>query len=266
MNKILVLLFRKVISKYRIMLTCFALVVILCAIGYLAWLNHNDFEKAITRQVQTQLLITALSEAQSIERYIDDTKISVPQINSLVKHINDLERVYVFIIDNNAEIISHPCPAYVGKNILTLAKGRISGPDWLKLNAIMRKIRNGQEGSDILDFFSEDADPKIAKTLVAFAPIRIGKTKGSIIAAMEYSVIANPINKNLRDTFLFIGFINLSLVIFGMVLYKIRKEKEKLTISEMVSNIINKQLRLEIDERKGRGQKPGRRGADRASG
>jgi len=49
-----------------------AVAAVVAVIWYLAWLNHNDFERAMVRQAQNQLTIIARSEAQSIEKYIGD--------------------------------------------------------------------------------------------------------------------------------------------------------------------------------------------------
>jgi len=243
-------LFPKIKSGFKIFIPYVALVIILSAIGYLAWLNHNDFEKTIINQTKTQLLITALSEAQSIEKDISGTGVSAERINGLVKHINELERVYMFIINDNAQIISYPYTSYIGKNALALIKGKTPNPDWLKLNAVMRKIKNGEQGTEILDFFSENKDPQIVKTLVAFAPMRINNNRCSIIVAMEYNVVANPIHKNVRENLLLLGFAGSVLAIFSSFFYRIHKEKDKLALSELTLNIINRQLHLEIDERK----------------
>jgi len=224
--------------------------VTLGVIGYLAWLNHNDFEKIIIKQVQTQLLITSLSEAQSIEKYVESAPVSAAGINALVKHINDLEKAYVFIIDDNAKIIDYPNASYVGKNILELVKGKISEPEQSKLGAVMQRIRSKEKGTAILDFLSEDINPRFTKTLIAFSPLRIGNNSCSIVVAMEYNVIENTIHKNARDNLIFMGFTCLVFIIFALIFYRARREKDLLMIRETVSNIINKQLRSEIEDRK----------------
>jgi signal transduction histidine kinase len=229
----------KVNWKYNI--PYIVIVIILAMTGYFARLNHNNFEKTVVNQAQTQLLITALSEAQSIERYSNNINISAAQIDELVKHINDLERVYALIIDNNANIISFPRTDYIGKNVLAIIKEKISTPDGLKLNSILQKTKRGEQGTDLLDFFSDDANPKIVKTLLAFAPIRIGNTRCSIIVAMEYNAIASPVNKNARDSIVFAGFMFLVFFILAFVLYRQQKkradEQEKLSI-KLEKNLI----------------------------
>ena len=190
----------------RIIIPYIAIVIILAVIGYFSWLNHNAFEKAMVEQAQTQLMITALSEGQSIENYfLDNTEIYAAEINGLVKHINDLERVAVLVVNNDAKIILCPYTNYTGENLLTLLKGKISNPEWLKLNSIIQKIKNGEQGTAVVDFFSDNANPAIVKTLLAFAPVYINNARSSIIVTMEYDVVAEPVNKNARDNIIFGG-------------------------------------------------------------
>ena len=254
MNKKPSILFSRIKSALKIIIAYSALAIILGVIGYLAWLNHNDFEKAIVSQARQQLLITAISEAQSIEEHVSNPDMFISRSGELLKHINDVEKVYVFILDDNSKIICWPNADFVGKNILELAKGKIPEPERLKLDSAMRRIRNGGQGTETLGFFSEGRDPKIVKTLIAFTPAGIGENRYSVIVAMEYSVIAGPLNKNARDNLLFAGFIVLILIISGIIFYRIRRSKARLAISEATSNIINKQLHLEIEERKKRGR------------
>jgi hypothetical protein len=243
------LLLPKIKDQVRVIIPYLALTVILGLIAYLAWLNHHDFEKVMARQVQTQMLMTVLSEAQSFKKQAD-VPISVAEINSSFKHINDIEKAYMFMVDGNGKIICYPYASNVGKDILELAKGRISNSDWVKFKAVMQRIKNGDQGTEIVDFFSDDAESRIVKTFIAFAPIKLSRNKDAIVLAMEYDVIAGPIHKNSRENIIFMAVIGLILSLFGGIFYKIHQEKDRLAISEAVSRIINKQLHLEIDERK----------------
>jgi signal transduction histidine kinase len=184
-----------------------AIAVILAAIGYFSRLNHNAFEKTLVNQAQKQLMITALSEAQSIRRHPYNTDISAADITGLVKHINDLERVYVLIVDNDANIMVCPYTNYIGKNLQTLLKGKIANPEWVKLNSMLQNIRDGRQGTAIIDFFSDNPNPVIVKTLLAFAPVRYRNPMSSIIVAMEYNVVAEPVNRNARDNIVFGGVV-----------------------------------------------------------
>lgn len=217
------------VKGFKIIIPVIAMLIILAATGYFSLLNHNAFENAMVNQAQTQLMIIALSEAQSIEKCFDKTEISAVDINGLVKHINNLQRVYVLIVNNDAQIIHSPYTSYIGENLLTLLKGKISNPELQKLNSMLQKIKNGEQGTAIIDFFSENANPTIVKTLLAFAPVNISNTGSSIIVAMEYDVVAEPVNKNARDNILFGGFVLfMFLVLATSVFYQMKKRSDEL--------------------------------------
>ncbi|MGD0077285.1 MAG: ATP-binding protein [Sedimentisphaerales bacterium] len=223
------------------------IVIILAVTGYFFRLNHNAFEKAMVDQAQTQLMITALSEAQSIERHSYNTEISTVDTSGLVKHIDDLERVQVLIIDDDAKIKHSHYMNYIGENLLTLLKGKISNPEWLKLNSMVQKIRNGEQGTAIIDFFSDDVNPHIVKTLLAFAPIHHGNTRASIIVAMEYDVVAEPVNKNARDNIVFGGFVlSMFFVLAASVFHQQKKRSDEL--QNLYSTLENEHIKLKTTQ------------------
>lgn len=243
MNKIFSKSTPKKTKRYQLITALIAVIIILVIIGYFAHQNHNDFEKTIVEQTQKQLLITALSEAQSIEKCFNNTEISAAQMDEMVKHINALERVYVLIIDNDAKIINSPVPNFIGKSVLTLMKGKISDSDWLKLNSILQKMRHGEEGTEILNFFSDSSSPEIVNTLLAFAPVRSGSSRSSIIVAMEYNAIAGPINKNARDNIIFGGFV--FSVFFVLVLaFFVHQKKKADELENLYKNLEKQHLEL----------------------
>lgn len=227
-----------------------AFIVILGAIGYFTWVNHNELEQAMVGQVKRQLLVTALAEAESIKAYANDTNISAGKIKELITNINRLENVFAFVVKDNADIVDYPYEGYVNKNILALTKDKLPDPDRIKLNSIIEKANSGGQGSELLSFFSEDKEPKIVKVLMAFTPIHIGVSRYSVIVVMEYSVIEKIVHKNAMQNLIFMGFACLMLIIFGWIFYRIHREKDKLALKELTLNIINKQLHSEIDQRK----------------
>jgi len=90
----------------------------------------------------------------------------------------------------------------------------------------------------------------IDRILVAFTPIHIGNNIWSIAVAMDQDVISGPINRNTRDNLIFTGFVFLIFFVLGELYYRTQKKRDKLLISEATLNIINKQLHLEIGQRK----------------
>jgi signal transduction histidine kinase len=231
----------------RTIIPYIVIVIILAVTGYISRLNHNAFEKAMVDRAQTQLLITALSEAQSIRRHSYNTEISAADMSGLVKHINDLERVYVLIVNNDANIMLCPYTQYTGENLLTLLKGKISNPEWLKLNSITQKIKNGEEGTAIIDFYSENADPAIVKTLLAFAPVYISNSRASIIVAMEYDVVAEPVNKNARDNIVFGGFVFFMFFVLAASIFRHQKKKAD-ELQNLYSALENEHIKLKTTQ------------------
>jgi len=65
---------------------------IVAVIGYLSWLNHNDFERAMVKQSQDNITIIARSEAQSIEKYIGDIHEKLSVLSSDYRVRDALER------------------------------------------------------------------------------------------------------------------------------------------------------------------------------
>ena len=224
-----------------------AIAVILAVTGYIFRLNHNAFEKAMVDQAQTQLMITALSEAQSIERHSYNTEISAIDTSGLVKHIDDLERVQVLIVDDDAKIKHSHYMNYIGENLLTLYKGKISNPEWLKLNSMVQKIKNGEQGTVIIDFFSDDVNPNIVKTLLAFAPIHHVNTRSSIIVAMEYDVVAEPVNKNARDTIVFGGFALFMFFVLAASIFHQQKKKAD-ELQNLYGTLENEHIKLKTTQ------------------
>ncbi|MGA2322816.1 MAG: ATP-binding protein [Sedimentisphaerales bacterium] len=231
----------------RTIIPYIVIVIILAVTGYFSRLNHNAFEKAMVDQAQTQLLITALSEAQSIERHSYNTEISAVDTSGLVKHIDDLERVQVLIVDDDAKIKHSHYMNYIGENLLTLLKGKISNPEWLKLNSMVQKIKNGEQGTAIIDFFSDDVNPNIVKTLLAFAPIHHGNTRYSIIVAMEYDVVAEPVNKNARDNIAFGGFVLFMFFVLAASIFRHQKKKAD-ELQNLYSALENEHIKLKTTQ------------------
>jgi len=354
---------------YKKMALYLVIAFVLVGTGYLAWLNHNDFEKAMVDETQGQLLLIAKSEAQSIEKYILDIHqeleilssnyairksiaerynqdnntayhasledsykdveklvdsiylidaaglavdvspfkegivgedlsqlpdvrnilanqqaytsqafksssgaqvianlhpifengkfigllralISIERINSLISHINQGEKGYAFIIDNNATLLSYPDESYIGKSILAVLGQKLPSFVPSELKRITGKMNAGREGVDVFPFLLAGQKPKIVKTLIAFSPVRINSELWSIAVAMDYNAIAAPINRNARDNLVFTGFVLLVFATLSLFFYRAQKEKERLAITAQACNIINKQLHLEIAERK----------------
>ncbi len=337
------------VAKRAIILVIVAVVV--AGVGYLAWQNHDDFGKIMVEQAQAQLLITAKSEAQSIESYIANihteleilasefvicriirkkyNKTTNPEycaamensykdveklvdaiylidsqgvvinaspfnegivgkdfsampgvkgvlkshrpytgpvfksfskglalalihpvfengefigmlravmplerINSLIGHINQ-DKIYALLLDGNNIILSYPDAGYIGLDVNGISGESVFNRS--EFRNVLKKVNSGEQG---------------AEGLFAFVPIRFGSNAWSIIVAADYGLIAGPVNKNAKDNLITVGFVFLVFVFAGIMLYRIQKKRAQLSISARALDIINKQLHLEIDERK----------------
>lgn len=176
--------------------------------------------------------------------------ILLERIDSLVSHINQGDTRYAFLLDSSATLLSYHDTSYVGKNIGSLLNEKLTMSDLPELKRIAGRMASGKEGMDMFAGVSSEALPKTEKILLAYAPIRIGSTVWSIAVAMNYDAISGPINRNTRDNLIFAGFVLLIFLILGISFYTAQKKKDELAISEAALNIINKQLHLEIGERK----------------
>ncbi len=141
-----------------------------------------------------------------------------------------------------------PYTNYIGENLLTLLKGKISNPEWLKLNSITQKIKNGEQGTAIIDFYSEDVNnPIIVKTLLAFAPVSISNNRASIIVAMEYDVVAEPVNKNARDNIVFGGFVLSMFFVLAASIFRHQKKKAD-ELQNLYSALENEHIKLKTTQ------------------
>ena len=166
--------------------------------------------------------------------------ILVERISSLTSHINEGGSRRAIISDNRGIVISHPDKSYIGKvTSEVFSKDKFFGYNPSQAGSIAERMRQGQEGATV-----------VAKTLIAYCPIHIGSNFWSIAVAMDYSVISSPIIKNARNNLIFTGFIFLIFFAAGMIYYRTHKKKDELLISAATLDIINKQLHLEIKERK----------------
>jgi uncharacterized membrane protein len=171
--------------------------------------------------------------------------IFLERINNLINHINQSEKSYILVIDNKSNIISYPYSNYIGRNIAfdnfvySTKRGEIFG-----------KMVNKESGSGVYDLFLARDPGKPVKTLVAYVPIVLHNGYWSIAVGEEYSAIAGPVNRNAAESIMLVIFMFLVFIVSGFILYRSNKEKVKAEISSRAVEIINKQLHLEIDERK----------------
>ncbi|MDD5246741.1 MAG: cache domain-containing protein [Candidatus Omnitrophica bacterium] len=176
--------------------------------------------------------------------------ISIERVNDLLMHINKGKHVYSFLIDRKCSFISYPNKNYIGQNVAVILSQTSSDYNKTEFRHIISNMSKGNKGTAILDFLAQDDSTKTVKTIMVFAPIRFGTELWSIAVAMDYDAISHPINRNMRDNIFFMLFVLMVFVFLGYIYFREQRRRSELSVSARALGIINKQLHLEIDERK----------------
>ncbi|MCX6340607.1 MAG: cache domain-containing protein [Candidatus Aureabacteria bacterium] len=176
--------------------------------------------------------------------------LSIERIHNLCRHINLGESIYAFVLDGSGMFMSYPDDSLLGKDMATAMHEKFPGLDMAMLKREVRFMEKRSEGMGIAPLPSDGIGPSITSALIAFAPIRIGANVWSMAVAMDYGAISGPIHKNIRDNLLFVGFVFLIIGVLGAALHRVSRRRIELVTSTKALHIINRQLHLEIDERR----------------
>ncbi|MEW5801415.1 MAG: response regulator [bacterium] len=192
-------------------------------------------------------------------------------INNLINQIRVCPNTVVQVINDRGIIVSHPNSKYIGRNILALREEMIPPEDWLEAKAILEKAGSGEDGVAIFRLHErggedrsgdDDGDDlvtmlksfskgglslhgpngnrkRVAKKLMAYAPVMIGDSTWSIDVTLDYNEITDSIKKHARN--LFIILVLLSFIFFAGACYYIKTEglryaKEKAEISSQAKS------------------------------
>ena len=214
--------------------------------------HHKASTSRVSKSVYGEIIISNLYPIFKDGKFIGLLRavILLERVDELTKHLNQGQEIYSFVIDDKGDLLSYPDKSYIGKNILIVINEKFPNFDSLELKGIVSKMTEGKEGKIIIKYLSRGIKPKITDTLVAFAPIDVGNNIWSICVAMGYGVISASINTNAKDNIIFAGFVLLILLSLVILYFKAERRRYLNDISASALNIINKQLHLEIKERK----------------
>jgi signal transduction histidine kinase len=164
------------------------------------------------------------------------------------------QKGYVWMIDDNRIVISHPKKEHIGKDKMAPRKAAFPDYDWLELENIVSKMTSGESGACLYrSAWWLDEKPMLIRKLIAYAPVRIGNKLWSIGVSMGYDEISGPIKAYSRNLSLKAGFIILLFTCAGVGYYRIQKRKAELQIkvksAEQLKSI-NQRLLSEVTERK----------------
>lgn len=176
--------------------------------------------------------------------------ILVSRINNLLGHLNQGQERRAFMIDNEKTLLGYRESSYLGKGVGVIINDVPAEETRGRSERIIERMLAAEEGTDILLLPAGGKAAGVKRVLIAFAPVNIGSHTWSIALMMDYRLISGPISRNALDNLVFSGLILLILVILGVSLYRVRKKEDESALSQAALNIINRQLHLEIDERR----------------
>jgi len=175
--------------------------------------------------------------------------ILIEKINDLIAQIGETEQQRAFLLNNSRVILGSSDSRYAGADILDFIDTRFSGKEALRLRQIVHYMLSGRQGVSTFRYAPTPAHWPV-ESLLAFCPVFIGSQAWSVAVGLDYDVVAGPIIRNTRYNLLFSGCIVALFLVFAFLLYRLQKKKSELSVSAAALNIINRELHLEIDERK----------------
>ena len=220
----------------------------------------KEHEPYVSKVFVNNLGKTAISVSTPVfhnEQFVGIVRCMI-QLDTIYKRFVEPIRVgkkgYLQIVNDDGIITAHPNPKYIGKDIVAIRKAAFPNYDWSELENIIGKMTKGQEGVGTYYSVRLDADePKFVKKLTAFTPIKLGHELWSIGVTTDYEEISGPIITHTRNISMTAGLLILVFSAAGLWIYKVQKEKTKLTTKAEFAEELrttNQQLTTEITERK----------------
>jgi hypothetical protein len=214
----------------------------------LGWLNHLDFINAIVRESQEKLLVLAKTQAQSLNRNIEDISAEEQYVQTLIGHIDRQDKIYVLILDSKGNITVSPNKQFLGNNIfgmLDAINATLVDP---QTRGVFSRMIKGDEGIAVFNFWTEDRPARVLKMIAAFSPLRIKDKLWSLVVFEEYKSLYRFLERNTRDNLIILISILLVFCVWGSIFLRIRREKIQLETTAVALDIINKQLHLQAYE------------------
>jgi signal transduction histidine kinase len=225
---------RRTVRKSMLIVVSLTLLV-LVSIGIWVRMSTRRFSQETVSLNQEHLLDIARIEA----KFLKSLLLSKADY-SLTDFTSDLvigKKGYVWIIDANGIVVSHPDHDQVGQNKMAMAikKREFSGYDWSELEQIVRLMQRGEEGVGIYRalWWTED-NSEVSRKLVGYAPLQVGDRLWSIAACMSFDEIIEPIENHTQRT---VGIAGMAVLLFGAAggtFYRnLKRENQALQIEVM---------------------------------
>ncbi len=132
---------------------------------------------------------------------------------------------YSFLLDQEGRLLSYPDEHYLGEKITTLFKDNNLSMKESRFEAVMERIKKGEEGSGGCQLLSLGSPHKAQEVIVAFSPVFFGEKKWFLITVINYDAIARPLNKNVKDNISFALVVILVLFLSAFAFYQDQKKE-----------------------------------------
>lgn len=200
--------------------------VVLAVAGGWILLDTRQFYGRIIRKNQEHLLDIARAEAKFL-KHLYSTK----EDYSIVASARDItigEGGYVWIIDENGILLSHPNSNQIGQDKMAIRKAAFPDYDWSELRRVVQRMRNGEEGVGIYQsVWWTEKNPEASRKLVGFAPVQVGNRLWSVAACMSLAEIARPMRFHVLRDLATAGLAVLLCSITGRTFYMSQKRENK---------------------------------------
>lgn len=183
------------------------------------------------------------------ERFVGILRIVVrlDAVSEMTSHIRVGRNGYAWIMDESGQVIAHPDPDFVSKSMLQVSREQGSG-DEDEEGKVISSMLKGTSGATAF-VFDELGD---GKTVMAWAPIKIGERLWSIGVCMAYDEVSGPVVAHSRNLLSGAVLLVVVLVGAGILLNRITHKQSRLEArlrSTRELESVNEQLQGEIAER-----------------
>ena len=214
--------------------------------------THKSYTSAVFKSITGDKVVANLYPVFKDGKFIGLLRavVLLQRVDDLSKHINQGKETYSFVIDEKGDLLSYPDKKYIGKNIAAAINEKLPNFDLTQFKGIITRMTHAKEGTAAIGFLSGGVRPEISRTLMAFAPVDIGNNIWSICVAKDYEAISAAISANAKNNIIFALFALLVLLWPVILYFRSERQRYLYEISTTASNIINKQLHLEIQDHK----------------
>lgn len=135
----------------------------------------------------------------------------------------------------------------MGKSLSELETGRKHADEEIEAKVVGQML-SGTKGTAALQF--NELSPE--KMVMAWAPIRFGNERWSIVVSMDYAEISGPINAHARNLIAALAVLILLFAAGGFSFYRFKRKRVKLEAQAQSAQelaMVNERLKLEVAER-----------------